>query len=339
ERVRPPVGEPLLGGVAGGAGDRAVLAEPRIKIELAAEIDLRLRDRILVGDVGGAGLQPQRQDEAEVSRGERLAGRRLGLRLLRRLRWARAADQKDHRQRSRRNTQDHGSPTSRAEHSTRARRAGRLDQAGPTSTRASLKQAPPETAETVSGTSAVPTRPFLVCRFQIPLGRYTTPVRTSGLRRSGTTTSPRSLWTRTSWPSRSRRGAASSGCISRRTSRWLNSPRVEEMVLSVAGEIRASGWRPSAGSSRMTYGSVPRAAGHRSALRPGVFGNTVANWTGRGPGKSKVRRPSRRRRSRRPLPSARSAPAPPGATGPPIEASASRTSASPRGARSSIPIA
>jgi len=45
---------------------------------------------------------------------------------------------------------------------------------------------------------------------------------------------------------------------------------------------------PSDGSSRKTYG-WPRGPRPQIRFRPGVFGNTVANWTGRGPGKSNAR--------------------------------------------------
>src|SRR5881628_1318320 len=89
EGGRPAVGESLLRGVTGGAGDRAVLAEARIEIELVPEIDLDLRYRVLVGNVGRAGLQAQRQDRRVFTRGEGFAlgrGRRRLLRLLRRAR-------------------------------------------------------------------------------------------------------------------------------------------------------------------------------------------------------------------------------------------------------------
>ncbi len=122
--------------------------------------------------------------------------------------------------------------------------------AGETSTRASLKQAPPPRSASVSGASAVAVVPLAVLWDQSPLGRKTTPGFSASDRRAMQRTSPSALWTRTRSPSEMPRAAASEGCISRATSARCSSPSVELIVRSVAGEISASGNAAVAGSGR-----------------------------------------------------------------------------------------
>src|SRR5262249_28313272 len=87
--------------------------------------------------------------------------------------------------------------------------------AGETSTRASLKQAPPPRSASVSGASAVAVVPLAVLWDQSPLGRKTTPGFSADERRTAQRTSPAALYTRTESPSEMLRVPASEGCISR----------------------------------------------------------------------------------------------------------------------------
>src|SRR5579875_2394401 len=72
------IGEPVEGDVAGGAGDRAVLRESWVEVEEPAERDLVRGERVLVGNVGGPGLEAERQLEGEGARAQRLGERRGG---------------------------------------------------------------------------------------------------------------------------------------------------------------------------------------------------------------------------------------------------------------------
>ncbi len=92
-----------------------------------------------------------------------------------------------------------------------------------------------------SGTSALAVAPFRVLRAHSPFGSETVPGRISAVTLTWHCTSPRSLKTRTASPSVIARAAESSGCILMRATAGRSSPKVDEMVCVLAGEIRLSG--------------------------------------------------------------------------------------------------
>ena len=110
-----------------------------------------------------------------------------------------------------------------------------------TSTRASLKQAPPPRSVSASGTSAFAVEPFSVLFRHSPLGRLTTPGRTPAFTVTGQWTSPPALKTRAVSPVARLRRAASAGCMCSVAGRARSSPSVDVTVLSLAGETRARG--------------------------------------------------------------------------------------------------
>ena len=94
----------------------------------------------------------------------------------------------------------------------------------------------------VSGTSALAVAPLNVLRAQRPFGSDTVPGRTSGVTVASQCTSPRSLKMRTgvAFGNRSR-GARRRDESSARAMPGRSSPSVDEIVCSLAGEIRLSG--------------------------------------------------------------------------------------------------
>src|SRR5262249_3041541 len=112
-----------------------------------------------------------------------------------------------------------------------------------TSTRVSLKQAPPEISAWWPGTRAETVWPLSLVRSHVPFQVETTPAGTASVISSGRWTSPRSFQTRTVVPGASPRARASSGCISSAgvSSLVPEPPKVDVMRRSEAGEIRSSG--------------------------------------------------------------------------------------------------
>src|SRR5262249_8103958 len=134
----------------------------------------------------------------------------------------------------------------------------RPDQRDATSTRVSLKQAPPEMSAWWPGTNAETVWPLSLVRNQTPLSVDTTPGRTASVIRSGRWISPRSVHTVTAAPSARPRVRASSGCMSSDGVRALEArpPNVDVIRRSEAGEINSSGYGVSYGryaGSRAPY--------------------------------------------------------------------------------------
>ena len=98
------------------------------------------------------------------------------------------------------------------------------------------------------GASALAVDPFIVCRLQSPFGSDTVPGRTVGAIDARQRTSPRPLKTRTVSPSSIRRGRASSGWMTSAAGCFTSSASDEEIVFSLDGDSRASGYAAVPGS-------------------------------------------------------------------------------------------
>ena len=110
-----------------------------------------------------------------------------------------------------------------------------------TSTRASLKHAPPPRSVNVAGASAVAVDWLNELRRHSPLARLTVPSRMASVTSTRQCTSPSALNTRTASPVATPRAAASPVFMCSTAGRVRSSPSVELIVFSVAGEISARG--------------------------------------------------------------------------------------------------